>query len=260
MLSILVFVFSVTNVFALQFSVCGIKYNTTSETTVEVACQDGLFKYYVSIPAKVVNAGVSYNVTSIGDTAFIHCKELDGMGIPPTILSIGSRAFQDCPVLKDVYFPASVTSIGELAFLYCYSLGYIDVEQTNQIYSSNDGVLFDKSQRTLIFFPPNHDGHTYSISDKVADIQDYAFVGSQFLTSLFIGSSVLHIGHFALGYLENLKYIYCWSDIPPITCNDTFEGTSKSIPINVVTSVMAAYKKAEGWKDFPNIVSSTSSN
>ena len=58
-----------------------------------------------------------------------------------------------CTSLTSVTIPSSVTSIGDGAFADCTSLTAITVDALNPVYSSVDGVLFNKSQTTLVQYP-----------------------------------------------------------------------------------------------------------
>ena len=61
-------------------------------------------------------------VTSIGDYAFYGCSNLQEIIIPSTVTSIGKRAFGFYKNLCEITLPASVTSIGRSAFLGCKNL------------------------------------------------------------------------------------------------------------------------------------------
>jgi hypothetical protein len=69
-------------------------------------------------------------------------------GLPVT--EIGDNAFRFNTTLTCITFPNSVTNIGAGAFNYCTELTAINVETSNPAYSSVSGVLFDKSQTTLL--------------------------------------------------------------------------------------------------------------
>ena len=60
------------------------------------------------------------------------------------MISIGKNAFGGCIGLTSIKIPARVTSIGEDAFSDCRELTEINVNENNGIYSSENGVLFDK--------------------------------------------------------------------------------------------------------------------
>jgi hypothetical protein len=107
------------------------------------------FKYFTSLTCVTIPD----SVTSIGYDAFYGCTGLIGITIPDSITSIGNRAFAGCTGLTSITIPDSVTSIGEWAFYWCTGLNSIDVHASNMTYSSVDGVLFNKSQTTLIQYP-----------------------------------------------------------------------------------------------------------
>jgi hypothetical protein len=73
------------------------------------------------------------------------------IGLPVT--RIGNNAFYGNTNLTSVTIPYSVTDIGGVAFRYCTSLSAITVNAFNSVYSSVDGVLFNKSQTVLIHMP-----------------------------------------------------------------------------------------------------------
>ena len=59
------------------------------------------------------------SVTSIGDSAFGHCRSLSEIVIPSSVISVGYGAFSFCSSLSEIVIPSSVTSIGDLAFFNC---------------------------------------------------------------------------------------------------------------------------------------------
>ena len=86
-------------------------------------------------------------VTGIGELAFVRCASVTSVAIPESITS--------------VKVPSSVTSIGFQAFAYCGSLAAIAVDGLNPIYSSLDGVLFDKNRTMLIQRHPSQCGYQH---------------------------------------------------------------------------------------------------
>jgi len=99
-----------------------------------------------------------------------------------------------------------VTRIGDFAFYYCTSLGAITVDALNSVYSSEDGVLFNKSQTLLIQCPGGKAG-SYTIPNSVTNIEDGAFFSCTSLASVTIPNSVTSIGNEAFHYCTSLSAI-----------------------------------------------------
>ena len=140
---------------------------------------------------------ISSNVTIIGDDAFAYCTNLTSIEIPSSVTSIGSSAFLDCTNLTSIEIPSSVTSVGYYAFSECTSLNSINVDKSNQKYSSEDGILFDKDKKELIRYPTGKKEKEYNIPSSVTRIEWAAFSGCTSLTSIEIPSSVTSIGGYA---------------------------------------------------------------
>ena len=75
----------------------GIYYNLVEKAKVaEVTSGDTKYTGDVVVPKTVVYENVTYNVTSIGASAFYWCGNLTSVGIPNSVTSIGKNAFYGC--------------------------------------------------------------------------------------------------------------------------------------------------------------------
>jgi hypothetical protein len=134
------------------------------------------------------------SVTNIGNCAFYDCAALTNATIANGVISLGASAFSYCTSLAGVTIPASLTNIAQQAFAYCPSLMAITVDPANPSYSSLNGVLFDKSQSTLIAYPGGLGGN-YTIPSTVTTLGDYAFYGCGGLVSVTIPAGVTNLGN-----------------------------------------------------------------
>jgi len=142
-------------------------------------------------------------VTSIAQEAFYTNNSVTSITIPDSVTSIGEGAFFLCASLTNATIGDGVTSIGEGAFEGCGSLTAIMVNAQNPFYSSENGVLFDESQTTLIQYPGGTRGG-YVIPNGVTNIGSVAFRYCERLISVAIPGSLIGIGNQALEACESL--------------------------------------------------------
>lgn len=109
---------------AYSFVKNGIYYNV-SGTSATVTYKDANYNSYsgtVIIPATVTNGGTTYNVRSIGPSAFQNCTNLRRVVLPNTIEYLMNNAFQNCTGLTNITLPASVYTIYNNVFDGCTGL------------------------------------------------------------------------------------------------------------------------------------------
>lgn len=107
---------------AIEFSVDGISYSTTSAWEVEVVRTAGDYQGDVVIPGAVTYEGTTYRVTAIGESAIMG-PNVTSLTLPEgTIRTIKYRGCYDLRNVTSITVPASVTEIGEEAFKFCSSL------------------------------------------------------------------------------------------------------------------------------------------
>jgi len=153
----------------------------------------------------VTGVTIPSSVTSIGFNAFRH-SGLTSISIGTGVTSIGGVAFFECFSLTSVIIPASVASIGDSAFSHCIVLSGITVDAGNLAYSSQDGVLYNITKKTLIQYPGGKSG-PFTIPGSVVIIEDTSFRYCSGLTSVTIPGTVTIIGNMAFGGCTGLTSV-----------------------------------------------------
>ncbi|MCR4963670.1 MAG: leucine-rich repeat protein [Firmicutes bacterium] len=174
-------------------------------------------------------------VTSISKFAFSGCSRLTHVMIPDGVTSIGGSAFEYCCGLISVEISAGVINIGDWAFYDCTSLTTITVEEENNVYSSMDGVLFNKAQTELVQYPAGK-GETYTIPDSVASIREGAFSSCSSLTNVEIPNSVTSIGVGAFLNCSSLANVEIPNSVTSIR-RGTFYDCSSLASVKIGNSV-----------------------
>ena len=160
--------------------------------------------------------------------------------IPAGVVSIKNGAFRGCENLTGVMFPDSVTSIGGDVFYQNTKLAGISVDANNPLYSSVDGVLFNKVQTELITYPAGKSGSSYSVPAGVTSIGFAAFSCSS-LNEVMMREGVISIGSSAFAGCTSLKEIKIPNSVRDIgywAFNECSSLTSIAIPEGV-TSILS---------------------
>lgn len=121
------------------------------------------------------------SITTINANAFQACTSLETLCLGQGLVSIGANAFGQTR-LTVLAIPASVTSIADQAFAGCPSLTAIQVDPSNPVYQSTDGVLFSQARKTLLAYPLGRASPGYDVPDTVQTIGLAAFTDQTSLT------------------------------------------------------------------------------
>ena len=244
LLTLLLCLLTTLPVLAIQID--GIYYNITGDNTVEVTHSggNGLYRGSITIPAEVQYYGKTFSVTTIGQSAFYGCMDLDEVIIPNSVTEIGNEAFYNCLNLPWIAIPNTVTSIGKYAFYNCESLPWVAIPTS--MTSINEGTFCGCKSLTSVTIP-----------NSVTKIGNSTFSGCKSLASVTIPNSVTQIDGWAFGNCTSLKKIYCEAKVPPTCDDETFANVSLSdctlyVPAEAIN--LYRYTAYKSWGKFGNIV------
>jgi hypothetical protein len=220
---------SVTNLGQYAFSSCSGLAEITISSGVSIV-GEGTFQDCFSLNEVTILGAL----TSIGDYAFSSCPDLTSLPIADTVTNIGQYAFFGGG-LTNVTIPAAVTNIGAAAFLFCNQLPAITVDPANADYTSVDGVLFNKNLTELVEYPDGNLESSYTITNSVTSIDDYAFQ-SCVLASVAIPAGVTNIGNYSFESCALLAGVVIPDGVTSIG-NEAFAFCNGLTGINLTASV-----------------------
>lgn len=173
--------------------------------------------------------------TKIGKYAFYNCSGLTTFPTQNNITSIGANAFALCSGLESISISRYVNTIGEKAFFRCKA--DITVASDNANYSSQDGVLFNKS-KTILFQCPKLKSGSYTLPATVITIEQSAFYACTNLTGITLPTALTTIKASAFYGCTGLTAMALPANLTTIESSAFYqckELTSLTIPSKVTT-------------------------
>ena len=251
----------------------------------------GTLAFYQCVALKSVN--IPEGVTLIDDCAFKECTSLESVKLPSTCTKYYEQTFSNCTSLKSITIPEGVTAIPESFCYMCLSLEEINFPSTLTIIK-NGAFTNCESLKELNLpascatikkraFANCNSLTNVVLPEGVVTLESDVFYECINMRSITLSSTVDVLGFGSLGCWELLpdntyrwvfSDIYCNGDVPPhfeyddyarpepdFFSLENFSDAQKSafynsITIHVPDEAIDAYKNADIWKNFPNIVGS----
>ena len=229
----------------------------------------------------VTSVSMPEGITIIGFEAFSGCQNLESVALPESLTTFGSHAFSSCKSLKAIKIPSVVTTIPDRCFSGCSSLESVTIPEG---VTDIGGAAFSGCNLKALTLPEslekigssafcsNSSLKSVNIPAKVKTIETQAFYGCGLtdlvipegvqtiggiafyenpLQKLTLPSTVTSIGGNAFRYNNNLQLIICNAVTPPTLGENAF-NIEITPSIKVPLASIAAYKQANGWKNFSN--------
>ncbi len=142
----------------------------------------------------------------INAEAFKYCDKITELVIPDGVRTIERAAFSGLGI-KSVKIGKDVKTIKPKVFINNTNLESIEVDENNPYYCSVDGVLYTKDMKTLVQYPQNKSGESFTVPESVTRIGACAFTYAANLKEVKLGENVYEIANKAFKSCENLEKI-----------------------------------------------------
>lgn len=165
----------------------------------------------------------SNNITTIEASAFTSAM-CENVIIPETVTLIGSSAFSDATI-GTMILPGSVTRISDMAF--------------TDVHGVNGAAPVIKLNEGLVAIGSSAFGSGFGYSEISGEME--------------IPSTVTEIGNYCFSGASITTFI-CKPTTPPALGTGAFTSETAGFTIKVPAASVAAYKAADGWKDYANYI------
>lgn len=193
------------------------------------------------------NPTIPATVTRLSKFAFSDCKNVKTFNIPSSIDTLATNVFCGCSNLVAVTLPNSMKMFGDLVFQNCSSLTTFNVPTS---LTEIGGNLFSGAYKiTKADFS----------NTKIARIVKFQTFGSSNLIEVRLPSTLRQIEYSTFQGSDKLADIYCYAATPPSTIGyysykQFYQSIVTKCRLHIPKGSGAAYRAANGWKDFTNIV------
>lgn len=183
------------------------KANGITVTTIAASCFEG--------NTTVESVKLNTSIVTLGEAAFKNCTALKSVTGTGSLTEIGASAFEGCTALESIAFPESVTSVPEKCFAGCTSLAEIK-EHKNLKNCAADAFTGTPWENAQPDGPLSFGRVLYSYKGAVSDlvipegvsiIEEYAFLGCDFIKSVELGPDVEEIGLYSFQNCVNLETV-----------------------------------------------------
>jgi hypothetical protein len=165
--------------------------------------------------------------------------------VPDTVIDIENDAFKNCKELAAITLPNRLYYIGAGSFDGCEKLEKITVQDGNPRLKTIDGVLFNKEEKTLLFYPFNRKETEYNIPDGIEHIRSGAFFNCKNLKSVSFPESLRMIRIDAFRDCENLVSITLPEKLKGI-CSGAFCGCKQLKKVTLSRKTRIGHDAFEG--------------
>ncbi len=182
----------------------GLKAIAVDEDNTSFIADDGVLysfdkKKLVCYPCQMSNSTfvVPSETEVIGESSFYGNDNLVYIEISEGIEVIEQDAFACADGITDVYFPKTLKHIDGNPFTYSFGLMSVSVDPLNPYFYAQDGVLFNRIEKSLRVFPHNKSIDHYTIPEGIISVGEGAFNNHNGSATITFPKSLQKIGAWA---------------------------------------------------------------
>ena len=138
---------------------------------------------------KIVN--IPTGIETVALYSFVDRHNIEEVNFPEGITTIEQIAFLECENIKTINLPSTLESCTK-AFVACDGLENIIVSNSNNNFTTEDGILYNKEKTSLYVCPPRKTGNVV-VPNGVTRLEQYAFLNCAGLTSITLPNSLTFI-------------------------------------------------------------------
>ncbi len=151
--------------------------------------------------------GVLFTADGANLLLYPAAKNGESYTVPCEVYELGDYSFSNCRNLKTLTVGEDVSYIGYSALGGGNSISEYKVAEGNTYFTTEDGVLFSYDKTSLIRYPSNKAGKTYTINGNVEFISAFAFSTVNALEQITVSDGVKDIGIQSFERCSNLSKI-----------------------------------------------------
>ena len=163
----------------------------------------------------VVSIKLNSEIVTVKDRAFKDCTALKEVTKTESLTALGASAFEGCTALEEFEYPESVTAVPEKCFAGATALAEIKEHKNlkNVAADAFEGTAWENAQPDGAL---SFGRVTYGVKGKVKDIEipkgvslieDYVFLGCDYIETVTLGPDVEEIGLYAFQNCTKLETV-----------------------------------------------------
>lgn len=153
----------------------------------------------------LVSANIPAGITELNVDLFWGCTKLNSItAIPDQITKIGYSVFERCSSLTEITLPAGLQEIEYDAFNNCSALTKITIDESNENYTTVDGVLYNKDKTVLVSYPIGNERDSFTTPSTLTKIMSNSFAYSKNLKEVTLNEGLEEVPYSAF---QNSKIV-----------------------------------------------------